>query len=390
MHYLVGDFETKSEAELTDIGLHNYCLHPTTKALMFAWRIVQDLNDKTTPIEVWEPRLASRPYIGSMPKRLLEAILDPNVPIIAFNSAFERYIFQYVLGIEISAERFQDPQASARYLSLPASLNDVGMVLGLPMELRKDKRGEQLMDFFSFPKTRKKKDGGGLYFNEPEDFPKEWEEYKEYCRQDVRAEQEIARREMLLGVFPLPDRERKIWLFDQKVNDRGMPTDRIFVEKLFKMASKNKQEKKDEQNRKTGLENANSTTQLLPWLQDRGYPINNLRKPNIELILKDPDVKLTEECRDVLIARLEASSTSYKKLETILANISPDGRLRNQFVFMGSSRCGRWASAVAQLHNMARPDGTFEDLDNVRKARKLVYEEDYEGLKIAFVMPEKK
>src|SRR6267142_4956307 len=108
MFYLVGDFETRSEAELTEVGLHNYAINPTTKALMFGWRIVQDLNDKKTPVEMWEPRL------GDMPAKLSAAIQDPHVPIIAFNSAFERYIFQYVLGIEIPAERFQDPQASGR------------------------------------------------------------------------------------------------------------------------------------------------------------------------------------------------------------------------------------------------------------------------------------
>lgn len=384
MYYLIGDFETRSEAEITEVGLHNYVIHPSTRALMFGWRLVQDLNDKETPVEMWEPRL------GVIPGDLATALEDPKIPIIAFNSAFERYVFKYVLHMDILAKRFQDPQASARYLSLPASLEDVGKVLGLPMELRKDKRGEQLMDLFSFPHTRKKKQGGGTYFNEPEDFPAEWEEYKEYCRQDVRAEQEVARREMLLGAFPLPDRERKIWIFDQKVNDRGMPTDRVFVEKLFKMASKNKQEKKDEQNRKTGLENANSTTQLLPWLQDRGYPLSNLRKQNIELVLKDPEVTMTEECRDVLTARMEASSTSYKKLEAILRNISPNGRLLNQFIYMGSSRCGRWSGSAVQLHNLARPDGTFEELTNVHKARNFIYEDDYDGLKTAFTIPEKK
>src|SRR6202790_822679 len=100
---------------------------------------------------------------------------------------------------------------------------------------------------------------------------------------------------MLLGVFPLPERERRIWLFDQKVNDRGMPTDRVFVEKAFAIADRNKQEKLEEQNKATGLENANSTTQLLPWVQDRGYPLANLRKQNIELVLKDPEDELTPE-----------------------------------------------------------------------------------------------
>jgi DNA polymerase len=376
--YLVGDFETRSKAEITEVGLHNYAIHPSTRALMFGWRIVQDLNDKP-PVEMWEPRLEP------MSDELTTALYNSEIPIIAYNSAFERYIFQYVLGITIPAWRFQDPQPSARYLSLPKSLDDVGMILGLPMELRKDKRGVELMKIFSFPQTRKKKDGGGTYFIEPEDLPKEWEEYKDYCRQDCRAEQEVARREMLLGVFPLPDRERAIWLFDQKVNDRGVPTDKGFVEKALKIAERDKKDKLAEQNRKTGLANANSRDQLLPWVRERGYPLGNLRKQNVELVLKDPEVILTEECRDVLTARLEASSTSYKKLESILSNISPDGFLRNQFIFMGSSRCGRWSGNAVQLHNFARPDATFEDLDNVRKARNLIYEEDYDSLKTAFV-----
>ncbi len=382
--YLVLDFETASEAELTEVGLHNYAIHPTTRALMLGWRIVQDLADKVTPMELWEL------HLGPMPPKLWAAIHDPHVDIIALNSAFERYIFQYVLGFTIPACRFQDPQASARYLSLPASLEDIGMILGLPMELRKDERGEELMKLFSFPQTRKKKDGGGIYFNDWNSHPKEWIEYCEYCKQDCVAEQEVARREMLLGVFPLPPRERKIWLFDQKVNDRGMPTDRGFVEKLFKIADRNKKEKLEEQNKATGLENANSPTQLLPWLRARGYPLKNLRKQNVELVLKNSEVNLTEECRSVLTARLEAGSTSYKKLQSILRNISPDNRLRNQFIFMGSPRCGRWAGNAVQLHNMARPDNTFEDLDNVKKARNFIYEDDYDGLKSAFDMPEKK
>jgi DNA polymerase len=382
--YLIADFETRSEAEITEVGLHNYAIHPSTRALFLSWRIVKDLADRTTPMELWEP-MSER-----MSAELLIAIEDPTIDIIAHNSAFERYIFKYVIGIEIPVERFQDTQPSARYLSLPSSLEQVGKVLGLPMELRKDKRGAQLMDLFSFPKTRKKKDGGGIYFNDWNSHPKEWIEYGEYCKQDCVAEQEVARREMLLGVFPLPERERRIWLFDQKVNDRGMPTDRVFVEKAFAIADRNKKEKLEEQNMATGLENANSQAQLLPWVQDRGYPLSNLRKQNIELVLKDPEVDMTQECRDVLTARMEASSTSYKKLQAIMRNISPDGRLRNQFIYMGSSRCGRWSGNAVQLHNLARPDNTFEDLDNVKKARNFIYEDDYEGLKTAFVTKEKK
>lgn len=373
------DFETASEAELggaSSVGLHNYVLSPSTRVLMLAWALGQD-----------EPRLWL-PHEGDMPKELLEGLQNPTQGLAAFNSAFERYVLQYKLGITIPTSRFQDPQASARYLSLPANLGDVGMVLGLPQELQKDKRGEQLLDLFSYPKKRKKKEGGGTYFNDWNSHPAEFAQLGEYCKQDIVAEREIARRLSLLKVYPLPPRERDIWIFDQKVNDRGIPTDLEFVKKAFKLADRSKRGKLEEQNKATGLENANSTTQLLPWVRERGYPLGNLRKQNIELVLKDPEIKLTEECRKVLTARMEASSTSYKKLQAIIRNVSPDGRVRNQFIYCGSSRCSRWSGNSVQLHNFARPgvlnDHDFEDLDVVNEARQMIYQEDYDGIKNRF------
>ena len=372
------DYETRSEVEITESGLHNYAIDKSTRVLMLAWTVDEE-----------EPRLWL-PHEGPMPSELLDMLHNPSVEISAFNSAFERYITQYVLGITIPASRFQDPQASARYLSLPSSLEEVGDVLGLPYELRKDKAGKELIKLFSFPQQRTKKQGGGTYFNDWTTHPAEFKQFGEYCLQDVRAEREISRRLNLLGVYPLPPRERKIWLFDQKVNDRGMPVDRGFVDNLFQMADRNKIEKLEEQNEATGLENANSQAQLLPWVTERGYPLSNLRKQNIELVLKDPEVKLKEDARSVLEARLEASSTSYKKLEAIVRNISPDNNLRGQFIYMGSSRCGRWSGNAVQLHNMARPDGMFENLKNVDKAREFVYNGDYENFKAAFLDEKKK
>src|SRR6185369_12452898 len=153
--YLVIDFETAGEAELTEVGLHNYALHPSTRVLMLSYAFVKSLSDKNPIVKRWEPRDGGRNRL-SMPEDLANGLQNPEVDIIAFNSAFERKIFKYVLGITIPASRFQDPQASARYLSLPASLDDVGMVLGLPRELRKDKRGSQMLDLFSYPQERKK------------------------------------------------------------------------------------------------------------------------------------------------------------------------------------------------------------------------------------------
>src|SRR2546421_1893556 len=98
--YLVGDFETASEGELSEIGLYNYATHPTTRVLTFSYALVRTLNEKPD-VKRWEPRGGQI----QMPADLRQALDNPDVLIIAFNSAFERYIFKYVLGITIPIER---------------------------------------------------------------------------------------------------------------------------------------------------------------------------------------------------------------------------------------------------------------------------------------------
>jgi DNA polymerase len=369
------DFETRSHLEISDYGLYNYATHVSTEPLMLGYKFGRDASASLHQFR-----------FGSLPNEIFKALKDENQILTAFNSGFERAILEHCLGIKIPASRFHDPQASARYLSLPADLKTVGRVLRLPKQLQKDKRGESLIDLFSIPKVTKRKKGEiqQAFFNDWNSHPKEWEEFCEYCKQDVIAEEEVARRLHILGVFPLPEFERKIWIFDQRVNDRGFPISETFVKNALEGAEKAKQAALDAQNKLTGLENSNSATQLLPWAKQRGYPRGTLRKETIELILKDPEVTLTETCRQVLIKRKEAASTTYKKLVTMLRHICPDKTLKNQFIYMGSARCGRWSSGASQLHNMARPTSEFESIETLDIGRALVYAKDYAGIKDRF------
>ena len=371
------DFESRSQVPLggkESVGAWNYANDASTEILMLAHKLDGE------EVQLWQPRF------GPMPEHLRRALLDPNQKLSAFNSAFERYLLKYKLGIDTAITRWEDPQVGARYLSMPGSLDEVSDILGLPLSMAKDKRGAALIDLFCEQHKAKKKRGEPevWYWNDWNSHPAEWEEFCEYCKQDIVAEEEVSRRMHILGALPLPPFERRLWEFDQKVNDRGMPVDRDFVEKAYRLAVRAKKEALDAQNAITGLENANSPTQLLPWAKDRGYPFETLRKETVDSVLKDPDITLAPECRQVLTARREASSTSYQKLSAIMRQLSPDNRLRGQFIFMGSARCGRWAGNSVQLHNLARPSPEFENLDNVREARQLIYAEDYEGIKVRF------
>jgi DNA polymerase bacteriophage-type len=373
MEILHLDFETRSVEEIgkqTGVGLHNYWINPSTEILMLAWCF-----GNANP-SLWEP------HVSEMPARLVQALNDPNQPLAAFNSGFERYGLNFKLGFDIPISRFQDPQASARYLSLPSKLENVGSILGLPREMEKDKRGDKLIDLFSHPHwTRKTKlKDKEMYFNDWNSHPIEWKQFGEYCMQDVVAEREIMRRLEMLEVFPLPERERKIWIFDQRVNDRGIALDKKFITNGFQLAQREKRELIEQNNLLTGLDNSNSTDQMLEWVQTQGYKTNSLRKEAVAAELNFND-QLTPLAKQALEIRKQASSTTYQKLSAMLRHVSPDNRLRNQFLYMGSSRCGRWSGNAVQLHNLARPTKTFEDQENVRMLKQMVYDMQYEHIK---------
>ena len=377
MKLLEADFETFGTVELRgteSVGIYNYCSHKDTRVLMLGYKLPNANR------ELWQP------HLGPMPTELRAALLDPTVSILAYNSAFERLIFQYKCGITIPASRFVDPQVSSRYLSMPGKLEDDCNILDMPLELTKDKRGEELIDLFCQPHTIKKKKDVPEHtvVYDHTTHPKEWEEFGRYCLQDLVAEAELLRRQEILGAYPLPPFERKLWEFDQKVNDRGILVDVDFVTKAYKLAKRSKRESQESQNQITGLENANSTTQLLPWAQEQGYPFGTIRKDTVASVLNDPEIELSEKCRLVLTKRLEAGSTSYTKLGAILRSVSPDGRLRGQFIFMGASRTGRFSGTRVQLQNFARPTAEFENIDTLTEARELIRLEKYDEIKTRF------
>jgi DNA polymerase bacteriophage-type len=383
-NYLIIDFETRSQAELkgkNSVGTHNYCFHPTTDPLMLAYGF-GDLGVQDMEVKLW------RLWAGDLIPADLEQALRSDIDVMAWHSTFERYLL-WRLGYQVPIHRFQDPQASSRYFSLTGDLAEDGHILNLPQRYAKDKRGEELIKMFSIPTTEKANKKKGTperkYFKDWSSHPTEWEEFCEYCRQDVVAEREIARRLNIVETFPLPSRERQIWVFDQVVNDRGMPVDRDFVTKAYALAERAKKEALESQNQLTGLENSNSNPQMQEWVKSQGYPYGpdgkaTLRKEHVTAVLKYNRDKLTPLCARVLEARKAAASTTYKKLAAIMRQISPDNRLRGQFLYMGSSRAGRWSGTGTQLQNFSRPDSRFENTSLLDKARSFIYAENYEGL----------
>lgn len=79
-----------------------------------------------------------------------------------------------------------------------------------------------------------------------------------------------------LQAFQLPDRERRLWELDQKINERGIPVDVTFARNAKALADTERDRLMKELREITGLENPNSVQQMLGWLKTKGYPFESL------------------------------------------------------------------------------------------------------------------
>jgi len=376
--FLHTDYETFSLADLKEVGIDNYAKHPSTGISCLGW--AADDED----VDAWLP------HKGPMPERLLEAFLNPAVTIIAWNASFEYNITNRVAfgtrytgcGEIIPMSRFRDPTILAHNISLPGKLEKVARILN--MAEQKDERGKDLIKLFSEPVSK----GGDMtlfgvappLFRDHNSHPREFAEYVEYCKQDVRTERALWHRLIKIG---FPDYEWQGWLLNHKINELGMPVRRDLAEKGLRLATRFITEQREICKKLTGLANPNSDVQMKAWATERGYPWNSLLASTVAAELANPASKCTDECKKALKARGLSRKSSHTKIEKILKMLSEDDRLRYQFRFMGAPRTGRWASgggedASVQVQNISR--GVKAVKKKLDLALRLLETEDYAGI----------
>lgn len=405
------DYESLSEIDLFDRGVDVYTSHKSTKILMCSW----SLDDE--PTQLWVPAEGER-----IPGDLKEALRDPSTIKIAFNSQFERLMTwrvalrQFGLEVEQSYEQWRCSMALAYMFSFMGGLDDIAEQMSL--KHRKDPRGKQLINIFCKP-NKPTKNQPFVWRDEHSD-PEHWEDFKRYCIRDNEAEKELWAKLIKFGV---PDWQWDLYALDQIINDRGLPINRTFVENALDIATRRKTELISEQNRITGLANANSGAQLLPWLIDRGYPYENLQKANVEkaLVAEEEEVRnpshiydytlktmvkaeypgtyfdglgrvvgdavMTQDCRTVLRFRQSSAKTSTTKYEACISGMvdGGDDRLRHCFQFAGGSRTNRWAGRKIQPQNLPRTPKWLEpesyiNFDRLDFCNALIEANDYSTL----------
>lgn len=349
------DFETYSSVDLRTCGTSRYLESSDFEVLLLALS-TDGINIRLAGVE-----------------ELAEYVDNESVIFAAHNASFERQVMARV-GYDLPASRFRCSMIHAAYAGLPMALDEVGRAIGMEADKSKMSEGKALIRYFCQP-CKPTKANGYRTRNLPEHDPSSWELFKEYCRQDVRAEIEIAN--YLNKVAPLPYSEIELYALDQSINQRGVRVDLSLAKKAIEIAAKASEEALNRMQEITGVDNPNSGAQLKTWLEDYTVAdVTSLTKATIpELMEKIED----PEAREVLSLRLETSKTSIKKYKAMLDVASRDQRARNLFQFNGAGRTGRWSGRLIQLQNL--PRNFYEDLD---LARRLVKEGRAEDLQMLF------
>ena len=196
-------------------------------------------------------------------------------------------------------------------------------------------------------RPRPHKDGSITWWDQDE--PELLWRLGEYCAQDVRAERSIGRR-----LRPMPTEERRLWVLDQHMNNRGLKVDADAVRKMQTVV--------DGELVRIGaalagltdgrITSPTQTRRLLAYLKEQKVEIDSLDKRVIPLVLKDD---LDPRHRRILKLYGQGAKSSTAKLRSMSSYLDSDGRIRGLTQYGGAMRTLRWAGRGPQIQNYPRP-----------------------------------
>lgn len=341
----VGDFETASGCDLKKAGAARYAEDITTEILCFSW------GAPGAQPRTWFPWMAKDHPVS---KALLADVFDFNVTWIAHNALFEKSIWRNIMvpvyGYpDIPDERWHDTMAVCAMKAIPLELDTALRTLGLPHE--KDMVGSRFTIGLSKPDKKT-----GMLNRTPEAY----ERTGEYCEQDVRVEAGLHGR-----IGWLSPGERRIWLMDQKINERGVMLDRDFIRAAQKIVAKATVPLAREFKEITGF-NFTQRDSVLAWVRSKGVAIDNMQKGTLTALLgedengEEPDEdagalvqELPPDVTRALRIRQLIGSAAIKKLPAMEACICSDGAARGLLQYHRAGT-GRWAGRLLQPQNFPR------------------------------------
>ncbi|EGQ0322103.1 DNA polymerase [Staphylococcus pseudintermedius] len=344
------DIETYSSNDILKCGVYKYVEAKDFEILIIAYSI-----DGGSVSAIDMTMLDDTEFHASY-ETFKIALFDPNVKKHAFNANFERTCLAKHFDADMPPEEWSCTMVNATRLGLPSSLEKVGDALNL--QNQKDRAGKNLIRYFSVP-CKPTKVNGGRTRNLPQHDPVKWQQFIDYCIRDVEVEMSIATK---TKDFPVTEEEQNYWNLDQRINDRGIKLSKELMLGANELDKMSKEDLLKQAIQITRLENPNSTSQLLKWLnEEQGLDIPNLQKKTVQEYLK----RATGKAKQMLEVRLQISKTSVKKYNKMHDMMCVDERVRGLFQFYGAST-GRWAGRGVQLQNLTKHYMSAVELDIAR------------------------
>lgn len=354
------DVETFSTVDLKESGAYKYIESPDFEILIVGYA----LDDN--PVQVIDLAQGEE-----LPEEFEDALFDPECLKVAHNAVFERLSFKRI-GYDVPAEQWYCTSVKAAYCGLPLSLDGVSKALDLAD--KKLDTGKALIKYFSCP-CKATRINGMRTRNYPKHAPEKWDMYKEYNKYDVLSEREIFHK---LEKYVIPEIERRMYVLDQNINDRGILVDKELALSAIDVDNAYTALLIEQAQKLTHLENPNSPTQIRQWIERKtGTPVTSLSKESMPDLIKE--FADYPEVIEILNIRKKLSKTSIKKYYAMINCAMKDNRVRGTFQFYGANRTGRWAGRLLQLQNLSK-----NHISHIEIPREFIRNKDWESVEMLY------
>lgn len=335
MTVLFLDLETFSTVPIKH-GTHAYA--EAAEVMVFAYAIDEE------PVIVLD--LINDPNALCEMEEVLSYVGNYVTTVVAHNSHFDRTVLRHC-GYDIPVQHWHDTMVRALCHGLPGSLDKLSDIFKLG-DKAKDKEGKKLIQLFCVPRPKKQK----LRRATKDTHPAEWQKFLDYAELDIEAMRVLYKR---LPRWNYQGAELDLWLLDQKINDRGVTVDLDLANAAIETVTEEQKRLKVKTNHATFGEVGSATqrAKLLKFINEYWeLDLPDLKADTIDKILKDDP---PWDLRDLLLTRLQASTTSTTKYKRVVSGVSSDGRLRGLIQFCGAPRTARDAGRLLQPQNLMRP-----------------------------------
>jgi DNA polymerase family A len=379
---IVIDFETRSAADIRDVGADKYAEHPTTEILCLAYTLGQSKQTK-----ILTPGSGSvLTVLDEQPLWVKERYWEKGYVVEAWNVGFEIAIWRNVcvakLGWpDIPDEYWRDTMLQAAVCALPLGLGACGAALQL--DVQKDEEGKSVMMKLSRPREQLE-DGTWVFYERPSssdygqlrengkpltkaqvkalDKTKEdFETLYSYCIDDVRSE-----REIMYALPPVTDTELRHWQHSMQVNKRGVFVNEHEVDVAVRMIREYEEFQNEIIAKLTNgaVLKASNTGGIKVWMETFGVFTESVDKAHVVELLKRTN--LPDVVRKVLTIRQEMGKASTSKLKKFKATLCRDKRFHGSLLHHGSTT-GRFVARGNQIQNLPRGTLSIEKIEEVFK-----------------------